>query len=109
MSTFVGIPPFSNPLWVAIATMHFHIAHTKRFLSTPLFRIQGVPMNNFAPIKNVLGVQGNLNWIPGYMYDILERCFKSLIYMHLVIFKARGHILVRCCAMTDMSHQAPRL
>ena len=26
MSTFVGIPPFSNPLLVALETMHFHIA-----------------------------------------------------------------------------------
>ena len=72
MSTFVGIPPFSNPLWVAMETMHFHIAHTK-FFRTPSFRIQGVPMNNSAPMKNFLrgggegGVQGNLNWMPGYV------------------------------------------
>ena len=38
MSTFVGTPLFSNPLWVAMETMNFHIAHT-------------------------IGVQGNLNWI----------------------------------------------
>ena len=55
ISTFVGIPPFSNPLWVAIKTMHFHIAHTDLF-RTPSFRIQGVPMNNLAPMKNCPGV-----------------------------------------------------
>ena len=66
MSTYVGIPPFSNPLWVAMETMHFHIAHTN-FLRTPLFRILGVPMNNLAPMKNCPVVQGNLNWMPGHI------------------------------------------
>ena len=28
MSTFVGITPFSNPLWVAMEAMHFDIVHT---------------------------------------------------------------------------------
>ena len=37
MSTFVGILPLSNPLWVAIETKHFHIAHTI-FFRTP-FRL----------------------------------------------------------------------
>ena len=53
-------------------TMHFHIAHTKIFLRTPLFRIPGVQMNNLAPMKNCPGgggggegVQGNLNWMRG--------------------------------------------
>ena len=52
MSTFVGISPFSNPLWAAIETMHFHIVHTKMFLRTTSFRIQGVPMNNLTHRKN---------------------------------------------------------
>ena len=30
-----------------------------------LFRIQGVPVNNFAPMRNCPGVQGNLNCMPG--------------------------------------------
>ena len=67
MSTFVGIPPFSNPLWVAMETMHFHRAHTI-FLITPSFCIQGPLMNNLAPMKNYpggRGVQGTLNWMPG--------------------------------------------
>ena len=64
MSTFVGIPPFSNTLWVVKATMHFHIAHAK-ISKTPLFRIQWVQMNKLAPMKSCPGVQGNLNWMQG--------------------------------------------
>ena len=68
MSNFIGRPPFSNSLWVGIETMQFHIAQTKIFLRTPSFPIQGVPMNNLAPMKNCPGgVQGNLNWMPGYV------------------------------------------
>ena len=68
MSNFIGRPPFSNSLWVGIETMQFHIAQTKIFLRTPSFPIQGVPMNNLAPMKNCPGgVQGNLNWMPGYL------------------------------------------
>ena len=32
-STFVGIPTFSNRLWVAMETMHFHKAHEDNFVS----------------------------------------------------------------------------
>ena len=74
MSNFVVKPPFFNSLWVAIETMHFHIAHTKMFLRAPLFSIQGVPMNNLAPMKNCPGgggggggALGNLNWMQGYL------------------------------------------
>ena len=67
MSNFIGRPPFSNSLWVGIETMQFHIAQTKIFLRTPSFPIQGVPMNNLAPMKNCPGgMQGNLNRMPGY-------------------------------------------
>ena len=66
MNTFVGLPPFSNSLWVAMETMHIHIAHT--IYRTPSFRIPGVRMNKLAPLKNCPGVvQGNLNWMPGYL------------------------------------------
>ena len=69
MSNFIGRPPFSNSLWVGIETMQFHIAQTKIFFRTPSFPIQGVPMNNLAPMKNCPGgVQGNLNWMQGYYY-----------------------------------------
>ena len=71
MSNFIGRPPFSNSLWVGIETMLFHIAQTKIFLRTPSFPIQGVPMNNLAPMKNCPGgVQGNLNWMPGYLSSV---------------------------------------
>ena len=36
-------------------------------------------MNNLAPMKNVLGgVQGNLNWMPGYMHLTLSFCIDLL-------------------------------
>ena len=51
--------------------MQFHIAQTKIFLKTPSFPIQGVPMNNLAPMKNCPGgMQGNLNWMPGYGHGL---------------------------------------
>ena len=76
MRTFVGIPTFSNPLWVAMETMHFHIAQTKIDLRTPSFCIQGVPMNNLAPMKNCpRGVNGNLNRMLGYRRYIVKILF----------------------------------
>ena len=83
MSYFIGRPPFSNSLWVGIETMQFHIAQTKLFLRTPSFPIQGVPMNILAPMKNCPGgggVQGNLNWMPGYIHHLLF--FGSLFTIH---------------------------
>ena len=65
MSTFVGIPPFSNPLWVAMETMHFHIAQTIFFQDTFVLH-PGVQMNHLAPMKSWGGEHGNLNWMPGY-------------------------------------------
>ena len=66
MSTFVGTPPFlRNALWVAMETMHFHIAHTKKFLRTTLFRIQEVPMNNLAPMRNCPGGGGGGGGVGG--------------------------------------------
>ena len=80
MSNFIGRPPFSNTLWVGIETMQFHIAQTKIFLRTPSFPIQGVPMNNLAPMKNCPGgVQGNLIWMPGYDYSRTVFIFKDSI------------------------------
>ena len=89
MSTFVGIRPFSKPLWVAMETMHFHIAQTKFFLRTPSFRIQGVPMNNLAPMKNCPGggggggggVHGNLNCgCRGIAFNLVHKFITS--YLH---------------------------
>ena len=45
----MGKPPLSKSLWVAMETMHFYIAHT--IFRTASFRIQGVPMNNLAPMN----------------------------------------------------------
>ena len=80
MSNFIGRPSFSNSLWVGIETMQFHIAQTKIFLRTPSFPIQGVPMNNLAPMKNCPGgVQGNLNWMPGY-WVVMFNSFKPCLH-----------------------------
>ena len=65
MSSFVGIPPFSNTLWVTIETMRFHIAHTKIFLRTTSSRIQGVPINNFVTMKNCPGGARSPKGYPG--------------------------------------------
>ena len=51
MSTFVGIPPFSNPLWVAMETMPAFSHSPYQNLKTPSFRIPGVQMNNLTPMK----------------------------------------------------------
>ena len=68
MSTFVDIPPFSNPLWVAMETMHFHIAQTKIFFEDTFASHQGGPNEQFGTHKNLSwGVHGNLNWMPGYI------------------------------------------
>ena len=56
MSDFVDIPSFLTiPLWVAMATMHFHIAQTGSFFETLFFLIKEVPGNNLAPVRNCSG------------------------------------------------------
>ena len=52
MIDFVGIPPFLR-IPVAKETMHFHIAQF--IFRTTLFRIKGLPINNFAPMRNCPG------------------------------------------------------
>ena len=93
MSSFIGRPPFSNSLWVGIETMQFHIAQTKIFLRTPLFPIQGVPMNNLAPMKNCPGgVQGNLNWMPGLShFSVLSR-FLHFLFSDTLLNCLKEHI-----------------
>ena len=62
MNDFVVIPPFLRiALWVAMETMHLHIAGLSFFLEVKLFCIQWVPKNKFAPIKYCHGVQGRSN------------------------------------------------
>ena len=90
MSNFIGRPPFSNSLWVGIETMQFHIAQTKIFLRTPSFPIQGVPMNNLTPMKNCPGgVQGNLNWMPGYEGGIPSAC----VHCSTLLKQKRVHVI----------------
>ena len=52
MIDFVGTSPFLRiALWVAMETMHFHIAPKNLYWGT-IFRIAVVPMNNMALIRN---------------------------------------------------------
>ena len=47
--------------WYFVKTLYeYGEVHVMQFVS-----IQGVPMNNFAPMRNCPGMQGNLHWIPG--------------------------------------------
>ena len=72
MSNFVGRPPFSNSLWVAIETMQFHIAQTNFFKDTFVSH-PGGPNEQFGTHEKLSwGVQGNLNWMPGYWPCILK-------------------------------------
>ena len=51
MIDFVGTSPtLRKALWVAMATMHFHVAQSGLFMG--IFWIQGVPGNNWAPSQN---------------------------------------------------------
>ena len=56
---FLCTPPCSRiALTVAMETMHFFIVQLSLSLRTKNLCISGVPMNDLAPIKIVLGVQG---------------------------------------------------
>ena len=69
MSNFIGRPPFSNSQWAGIETMQFHIAQTIFFEDTFVFH-PGGPNEQFGTHEKLSwggGVQGNLNWMPGYM------------------------------------------
>ena len=59
MSTFVGIPPFSNPLWVAMITMHYHIAQTKICFDDTFVSHPEGPNEQFGTHEKLsFGVQG---------------------------------------------------
>ena len=92
MSTFVGIPTFSNLLWVAIENRHFLIA-IPIFLRTPSFRIQGVPMNTLAPMKICPGVfQVTKIGCRGTSFvDLL--CFFCLVFFYTFV---RVCLIVNC-------------
>ena len=63
MNDFVVTPPFLRiALWVAMETMHLHIAGISFFLRLNFFfSFQQVPKNKLAPMKNCPGVQGRSN------------------------------------------------
>ena len=84
MSTFVGIPPFSDPLWVAIETMHFHIAYNKN-------KISGIVPDNSRI------AQGVFNWfyyVKQSAADTILR-FKILNFMRLIVNNSSAFHFVR--------------
>ena len=60
MNDFVVTPPFLRiALWVAMETMHLHIAGISFFLEVILFfAFSGSQRINWHQMKNCLGVQG---------------------------------------------------
>ena len=69
MSNFVGRTPFLKFAMGCHRNPAISHSPNQFFFRTPSFPIQGVQMNNLAPMKNCpggRGVQGNLNWMPGY-------------------------------------------
>ena len=72
MRNFVGKPPFLNSLWVAIETMHFHIAHTIFFKDTFVSHSL-CPNEQFGTHEKMSwGMQGSLNWMPGIRMSLLN-------------------------------------
>ena len=73
MTNFLCTPPCSRTtLIVAKEAMHFFIVQKSLSLRTKILCISGVPMNDLAPMKNVvLGVQA-----PG-LFDFLLECVKQ--------------------------------
>ena len=70
MGNFIGRPTLSNSLSVGIETMQFHIAQTKNFFEDTFVSHPGGPNEQFGTHEKLswgLEVQGNLNWMPGYL------------------------------------------
>ena len=75
MIDFLSTPPFLRiAYWVAMATVHFHIAKTGLFFGAILFRIKWVLGNHLAPMRYSPGVQGRSNQMPGYMLRYAVMC-----------------------------------
>ena len=65
MIDFVGTPTFLRiALWVAMATMHFHIAHTGFLLVGTFFSHSGDPREQFSTHENCPWMQCWSNWMP---------------------------------------------
>ena len=101
MSTFVGISPFSNALWVV---MHFHIAHTKFFTDTFVSH-PGGPNEQFGTNEKLSwGMQGNLNWLPG-KFPVPQYCLCSPVCLQILpLFPCSPEInvLSRWEGLTDL-------
>ena len=79
MSNFVDKPHFSNSLWIAMETMHFHIAHA--FLRQLLSHSGG--LNEQFGNHETLSWrrQGNLNWMPGIAYVMIKQSDDSMVIL----------------------------
>ena len=64
MSTFVGITPFSNPLSVAMETIHFSY---QNFFEDTFVSHSGGPNEQFGSHEN---------WMPGNMFISYYVCLK---------------------------------
>ena len=88
MVNFLCTPPISRiGLTVAMETMDFFIVQLSLSLRTKILCISGVPMNDLAPMKNFLGVQGS-------------RGIRSILREHIVsrvrsYFPIGGHSVTR--------------
>ena len=89
MSNFVGTPPFlRNALWVAMETMHFHIAQTNVFFEDNFVSHLGGPNEQFGTHEKLSrgggGVQCRLNYTPGYylwhLWQISKTVFSQALY-----------------------------
>ena len=64
----VDIPPFLRiVLWVAMASMQFHIAQTDLFFEH-YFLTKEVSGNNLEPLRNCSGSERYVNLVPGIGY-----------------------------------------
>ena len=78
MSNFVGRPPFSNSLWVAIETMQISHSPNQIFFEDTFVSHSGGPNEQFGTHEKLSwggggGVQGNLNWMPGYLIRVATK------------------------------------
>ena len=105
MSNFVGRPPFLNSLWVAIETIQFSHSPNQIFFEDTFVSHQGGPNKQFGTHEKLSwGLQGNLNWMPGYItynlvnknvvlnYNDLYIVLKFNVQMHLFLFNSLLYI-----------------
>ena len=74
-------------------------------LRTTSFRIQGVPINNFAPMKNCSGVHGNLIWMPEYIVLAPKRRVRRYVTEPSLLIQTK--YISRWKLMSKTRYQAP--